>query len=492
MPGDHGNHYHVHEPDGDDDDALVQNIRQFCKVTEENWKRYTRKYENELKKERRSLCDGNGWHEGMRRIDQERYEVQVIGSRLLEVGQSGFQPDCNTFMKLAGAARLGADFADKLISYTKRNTGLSQQVFTHENFSLIITNGEVAAQTPHLDVVAGSYQVAVIMSRAEGTLVAPYYPTGTQLIPQTARELLELWNLSELLPVEASGEAKLSELRINQALRKYKDLLMPYANIKETMVSLKHVAEGTVVVTEGGRVHAGPAVADGFRMVMFASASKKGGTGYDKDDQFFATTVMAFLVDTLWPYAVTLENKEKLLRQLYQTVEDYKDCEEKEHCISQQRELAVTHASDLLRTFVKDAEEHVRNKMRTPSFVKDWWEKHKPQKRKRSRVGGDSAANIAMATTMGQAPPAALSAADNAGGGFTSQEMLSGNQVGPGPIPLFLTKLWQMLSNPAHTEAIAWNKTGTMFIVNKAVLARDVLNIYFCHNKFASFQRQLR
>jgi hypothetical protein len=65
--------------------------------------------------------------------------------------------------------------------------------------------------------------------------------------------------------------------------------------------------------------------------------------------------------------------------------------------------------------------------------------------------------------------------------------MLSGNQVGS-----FLSKLWRMLSNPAHAEAIAWDKTGTKFTVNKVVLARDVLNIYFSHNKFASFQRQLR
>jgi hypothetical protein len=65
--------------------------------------------------------------------------------------------------------------------------------------------------------------------------------------------------------------------------------------------------------------------------------------------------------------------------------------------------------------------------------------------------------------------------------------ILSRNQFGS-----FLRKLWQMLSNPAHAHCIAWNFNGTAFSVDKTVLEKDVLNIYFCHKKFASFQRQLR
>ena len=63
----------------------------------------------------------------------------------------------------------------------------------------------------------------------------------------------------------------------------------------------------------------------------------------------------------------------------------------------------------------------------------------------------------------------------------------SGNQDGS-----FLNKLWRMLSNPAHSAAISWDKTGTKFSVDKELLATTVLGIFFNHSKFASFQRQLR
>ena len=56
----------------------------------------------------------------------------------------------------------------------------------------------------------------------------------------------------------------------------------------------------------------------------------------------------------------------------------------------------------------------------------------------------------------------------------------------------FLNKLWRMLSNPAHSAAISWDKTGTKFSVDKELLATTVLGIFFNHSKFASFQRQLR
>lgn len=59
------------------------------------------------------------------------------------------------------------------------------------------------------------------------------------------------------------------------------------------------------------------------------------------------------------------------------------------------------------------------------------------------------------------------------------------------PAP-FLTKTYQLVEDPNTDEVISWNETGNTFVVWKtAEFAKDLLPIYFKHNNFSSFVRQL-
>ena len=59
-------------------------------------------------------------------------------------------------------------------------------------------------------------------------------------------------------------------------------------------------------------------------------------------------------------------------------------------------------------------------------------------------------------------------------------------------IPHFLTKLYQILENPEYEHIIQWNDNGTSFLIkNISVFSQKVLPLYFKHNNYASFIRQL-
>ena len=59
-------------------------------------------------------------------------------------------------------------------------------------------------------------------------------------------------------------------------------------------------------------------------------------------------------------------------------------------------------------------------------------------------------------------------------------------------VPPFLEKLHNMLSNEGLDEYIAWNPDGTSVIVKKvAEFSKVVLPLYFKHDKFTSFLRQM-
>ena len=59
-------------------------------------------------------------------------------------------------------------------------------------------------------------------------------------------------------------------------------------------------------------------------------------------------------------------------------------------------------------------------------------------------------------------------------------------------VPPFLTKTYDLVSDPKSNDVVSWNKTGKSFIVWKpAEFARDLLPKHFKHNNFSSFVRQL-
>ncbi|GMI94090.1 ARABIDOPSIS THALIANA HEAT SHOCK FACTOR 4, TL1-binding transcription factor 1, heat shock factor 4 [Hibiscus trionum] len=59
------------------------------------------------------------------------------------------------------------------------------------------------------------------------------------------------------------------------------------------------------------------------------------------------------------------------------------------------------------------------------------------------------------------------------------------------PAP-FLTKTYQLVDDPMTDDVVSWNENGTCFVVWRAGdFAKDLLPIYFKHNNFSSFIRQL-
>ena len=59
-------------------------------------------------------------------------------------------------------------------------------------------------------------------------------------------------------------------------------------------------------------------------------------------------------------------------------------------------------------------------------------------------------------------------------------------------IPSFLMKTYEILENNKFSDIISWTKNGEGFIVKKVKEFSDtVLPVYFRHNNYTSFVRQL-
>ncbi|KFK35490.1 hypothetical protein AALP_AA5G291400 [Arabis alpina] len=61
----------------------------------------------------------------------------------------------------------------------------------------------------------------------------------------------------------------------------------------------------------------------------------------------------------------------------------------------------------------------------------------------------------------------------------------------PGPSP-FLTKTYEMVDDPNTNHIVSWNRGGISFVVwDPHILSATILPLYFKHNNFSSFVRQL-
>jgi hypothetical protein len=68
----------------------------------------------------------------------------------------------------------------------------------------------------------------------------------------------------------------------------------------------------------------------------------------------------------------------------------------------------------------------------------------------------------------------------------------SGSGSGTRSVPQFLVKLYRMANNLAHSSVVKWDEDGVAFwVADIAAFSRDILPVYFKHNNYASFVRQL-
>lgn len=59
-------------------------------------------------------------------------------------------------------------------------------------------------------------------------------------------------------------------------------------------------------------------------------------------------------------------------------------------------------------------------------------------------------------------------------------------------VPSFLTKTYEIVSDPELIQIVCWNELGNGFIVKQVNEFSDkILPKYFKHNNFSSFVRQL-
>ncbi|CAM0872080.1 unnamed protein product [Alopecurus aequalis] len=100
-----------------------------------------------------------------------------------------------------------------------------------------------------------------------------------------------------------------------------------------------------------------------------------------------------------------------------------------------------------------------------------------------------------MGSKKGSPPPPSGAASASASAAGTS----AGNAPAPvAPVPKppevapFLTKLYEMVSDPATDHVISWTDAGNSFVVSDAhAFERDLLRRHFKHSNFSSFIRQL-
>jgi len=68
----------------------------------------------------------------------------------------------------------------------------------------------------------------------------------------------------------------------------------------------------------------------------------------------------------------------------------------------------------------------------------------------------------------------------------------TGKPVSRMNVPLFISKLYQIVHTSTSMEVVGWSSEGQTFVVgNSVAFAKDILPVYFKHNNFSSFVRQL-
>jgi hypothetical protein len=185
--------------------------------------------------------------------------------------------------------------------------------------SLIISNGMVSDQLPHVDVQPPDFQFGLILTdNSPGTIVyksiRDIVTTPTDLATflgvaqnnRTSKIASTVAELPEAIQLLKTFGVCLSTLRADD----YKVAQRP-----------EHLPTGTVLSLPGGQLHAGPAC-DSFRAVLFWTAHGDAKSLYHPDIQYFDGLLLGELMLPIWRF-ITEHDRYMFLQHLLPAAQKY-------------------------------------------------------------------------------------------------------------------------------------------------------------------------
>lgn len=302
-------------------DVMCQTMRKHFLPTLENWKR--KKNVNlshwdldsavAVHRREKHLKD---W--GIRAIQQGRYELflylpvfDAFCKVMLDKFKDILYPIIRAHITFPDAIRrILTDYATELA----RKDPKVQDDMTFGTFSLIINMGEVLPQVPHIDLLQPQIQFGLFLTKDTRATIT-YAPCGKAV--DSASSFMEFLGVS----TEAGSRIGV-HLAQDESIR---ELLQDYGACLSTVVrsqnpnyvvssQRENVPVGAVISIPGSILHGGPHT-DGFRMVLFFTASPDHMEPYNADVQWFDGLLLGELVLRLWN-GITVNDRIAILQKL--------------------------------------------------------------------------------------------------------------------------------------------------------------------------------
>lgn len=247
---------------------------------------------------------------GMRQISGNRYEFYVSVKNKIPAA-------FKTILMHSEKIRLAdndLDFSDDDLSRliriivkfaAERACATLQEGYSLQNFSLIVSLGQVRSQDMHIDLnVATHFQFGMLCS-PKGELTSEFGCVFSSNLVQKGYTLTQIWD-----DLPAGLQEKLDMFKeIQPLLDGYGPLLSQ--NIEQMNVKYT-VPFGTILRLPGRVMHCGPEVTDPseLRAVLFFTATPKedSAMAYNPEKQYCRTTIIADILYYSW---LSLEPKEK-------------------------------------------------------------------------------------------------------------------------------------------------------------------------------------
>jgi hypothetical protein len=185
--------------------------------------------------------------------------------------------------------------------------------------SLIISNGIVSDQLPHVDVQPPDFQFGLILTEnSPGTIV---YESIREIVT-TSKQLATFLGIAQNNRTSKIAST-VSELPEAIQLLKTFGVCLSTLRADDYKVACRpeHLPTGTVLSLPGGQLHAGPKC-DNFRAVLFWTAHGNAKSLYHPDIQYFDGLLLGELMLPIWRF-ITEQDRYILLQHLLPAARKY-------------------------------------------------------------------------------------------------------------------------------------------------------------------------